>query len=73
MGERGGKEPSKEKWPERWVGARESRGKGVLRKRVWPAVHNVAEGGSQVSTQGLVGAILGGVQAGVVALPFALG
>lgn len=53
--ERGGKEPSKKQWPEGWMGTREFRGRGVLRKRVWPVVHNVAEDRSEVSTQGLMG------------------
>lgn len=41
---------TKKKWPERWQETSESRGKGVLRKRVWPAAENVAEksGPSQV-------------------------
>ena len=46
VGERGGKKPSgepKKKWPERWEGSRETRGKGALRKGVWPAGENVAE------------------------------
>lgn len=54
----GGREPSgetKKKWPERWQKTSESRGKGVLRQRVWPGAENVAEksGPSQVLWGGL--------------------
>lgn len=45
VGERGGKEPSREtkrKRPERWEGGRESRRKGALLKWVWPVVVKVA-------------------------------
>ena len=85
--ERGGQESSREtkKWPERWEGAQQSREKDVLRKRAWPAAESTAEksgvslvpwedmGKSQVSAPGPIGPILGGVQAGAVVLPSALG
>lgn len=46
VGGGGGKDPSREtkkKWPERWEGTKEPRGRGGLGNRVWPAAENAAE------------------------------
>lgn len=54
----GGREPSgetKKKWPEKWQETSESRGKGVLRKRVWPAAENVAKSGPSQELWGGLG------------------
>lgn len=87
-GEGRGQEPSREtkkKWPERREGTRESREKGVLRKRAWPAAESAAEkpgvslvrwgGGGQAPgvCPRADGPILGGVQARAAASHSALG